>query len=262
MTVNIGDKTEALAHEILRTEVGSGVHGMAIAGTDDRDEMGVFIETPGQCFGLDKASGHYVHRTAEHPGARSYADDLDLTIYSLRKWMSLALAGNPTVLTVLFAPKESVVVDTPLGDDLRHMVPLIVSQQAGHRFLGYLRGQRERLTGGGKRGRVPNRPELIEKHGYDTKYASHALRLGLQGLELMETGWLTLPMAGSDWRQCMAVKRGEVDYEQALAWIDLCTRDLEHAIATTSVPEHPDREEVGAWMIAAHARHWNERGLL
>lgn len=262
MTVHIGDRREALANEILRSEVGSGVHGMAIAGTDDRDEMGVFIETMGQCVGLDRATGHYVHRTAEHAGARSYAGDLDLTIYSLRKWMSLALAGNPTVLTVLFAPKESIVIETPLGVQLRQQVPNIVSKQAGHRFLGYLNGQRQRLTGEGPRqSRVPNRPELIEKHGYDTKYASHALRLGLQGLELMETGWLTLPMAGSDWRRCMAVKRGEVDFDTALAWIDLCARDLEHAIATSSLPEHPNRDAVGRWMVGAHRDHWNGSNL-
>lgn len=262
MTVNIGDKAEALANEILRTEVGSGVHGMAIAGTDDRDEMGVFIETPGQCFGLDKVSGHYVHRTAEHPGARSYADDLDLTIYSLRKWMSLALAGNPTVLTVLFAPLNSMVVVTDLGFDLRAMVPQIVSKQAGYRFHGYLTGQRERLTGGGKRGRVPNRPELIEKYGYDTKYASHALRLGMQGVELMETGRLTLPMRQRDLDLCMRVKTGQVGYEQALAWIDLCARDLVDVIEKSPLPEQPDRAAVGDWMIAAHHRHWKESGLL
>ncbi|MFN8085070.1 MAG: hypothetical protein U0Q14_12650 [Dermatophilaceae bacterium] len=34
--VDIGDHEIAPRNEILRTEVGSGVHGMAIAGTDDR----------------------------------------------------------------------------------------------------------------------------------------------------------------------------------------------------------------------------------
>src|SRR5512142_1216582 len=36
-----------MAGEILRTVVGSGVHGIAIAGTDDHDEMGVYVEPPG-----------------------------------------------------------------------------------------------------------------------------------------------------------------------------------------------------------------------
>lgn len=39
-----GYRAVALDGEILRTVVGSGVHGIAIPGTDDHDEMGVFIE--------------------------------------------------------------------------------------------------------------------------------------------------------------------------------------------------------------------------
>ncbi len=40
----------------------------------------------------------------------------------------------------------------------------------------------------------PNRDrEVSERHGYDTKYAMHALRIGHQGIELMEHGHITLP---------------------------------------------------------------------
>jgi uncharacterized protein len=42
------------------------------------------------------------------------------------------------------------------------------------------------MTGGA--GAHTNRPELVAVHGYDTKYAMHALRLGLQGIELLTTG--------------------------------------------------------------------------
>ena len=40
---------------------------------------------------------------------------------------------------------------------------------------------------------VPNRPELIEKYGWDVKYGSHALRLAYQGFEIASTGTLSLP---------------------------------------------------------------------
>jgi len=41
-----GDGRVARSGEILRTVVGSGVHGIALAGTDDHDEMGIFVEPP------------------------------------------------------------------------------------------------------------------------------------------------------------------------------------------------------------------------
>ena len=40
-------------------------------------------------------------------GARSGAGDLDLVIYSLRKWARLAAQGNPTVLLLLFVPDDA-----------------------------------------------------------------------------------------------------------------------------------------------------------
>jgi RNA repair pathway DNA polymerase beta family len=46
------------------------------------------------------AAGHASPAAEPLPGA----GDLDVIIYSARKWGRLALAGNPTVLLVLFAP--------------------------------------------------------------------------------------------------------------------------------------------------------------
>ena len=43
---------------------------------------------------------------------RSGAGDLDVIVYSARKWARLALAGNPTVLLILFVPDAEVVFRT------------------------------------------------------------------------------------------------------------------------------------------------------
>lgn len=255
--VSVGDRDIALANEIVRTVVGSGVHGMAIPGTDDHDEMGVYIERPEQVMGLAPTAEHYVART-QPDGVRSGPGDTDLTIYSLRKFMRLATAGNPTILTLLYAPEGDVLIRTSYGGQLRALASQIVSQKAGWRFLGYLDGQRERMTGGGNQARVPNRPELIEAHGYDTKYASHALRLGLQGLELVRTGHLTLPLNRATLGTCMEVKRGTVPFDEALARIDDVRAALADAIDHSPhvlAPE-PDMIAVNAWMIHAHQSHW------
>lgn len=252
-----GDRDVALDNEILRTVCGSGVHGMAIEGTDDNDEMGVYLERPEQILGLAPAAGHWVSRT-QPDGARSGPGDTDLTIYALGKYMRLATAGNPTVLTVLYAPPEAVLVESVLGDELRALAPQIVSAKAGWRHLGYLEGQRERMTGGGHQARVPNRPELIEAHGYDTKYASHALRLGFQGLELASTGRLSLPLSGPDLDQCMEVKRGLVDFDEALHRVDKVRLDLQLVMSTKRhvLRPEPDWDAVNKWMIHAQRSYW------
>jgi hypothetical protein len=105
----------ALANEILRGVVGSTAHGTAIEGQDDRDEMGVFVEPPANVCGLTSCD-HYIYRDKPE-GVRSEAGDLDLTLYSLRKFCRLAAQGNPSVVILLWLPEH--MTKTTLGAEFR-----------------------------------------------------------------------------------------------------------------------------------------------
>jgi predicted nucleotidyltransferase len=253
-----GDRGIAMAGEILRTVVGSGVHGIAIAGTDDHDEMGVYVEPPAHVIGLHKQVSHYVFRT-QPEGTRSGPGDTDLVMYSLRKYLRLATKGNPTALLPLFAPPEAVLVLRPLGEQLRELAPQVLSQRAVRRFLGYMSSQRERLVGRGGRSSVPNRPELVARYGYDVKYASHALRLAYQGLEIASHGRLTLPMPEPERERVLQVKRGDVtELGDVLREIDKVEVEIEALLAAgrTPLPADPDLEGISDWSTNAHRVHW------
>ena len=251
---------------ILRATVGSTVHGLHHGGQDDRDEMAVFVEPPEYRLGLKLARGqgrklhpleHWVERT-QPEGARSGPGDLDLVAYNLRKYLRLALKGHPTVLLLLFVPAELTVVETALGRELRGLTGAILSKRAGRGYLGYLSGQRERLLG--TRGqRNVNRPELVEAHGFDTKYAMHAVRLGYQGLELLETGRLTLPMPEPTRSRVMAVRLGERSFEEVLAEIDEAQRRLSTALEQTALPAEPDRAAVDRFLVDTYRQAWGWR---
>jgi uncharacterized protein len=248
---------------ILRATVGSTVHGLHHGGQDDRDEMAVFVEPPEYLLGLARARGsrgglygfeHYVERT-QPEGARSGPGDLDLVAYSLRKYIRLALKGHPTILLLLFVPDTFVFVKTKLGEELRELRPALLSRRAGRGYLGYLRGQKELLLGTREHKRV-NRPELIEAHGFDTKYAMHAARLGYQGLELLETGWLTLPMPRPERSRVMAIRTGERTYEETIAEVEDVEQRLAEALERTSLPPEPDRAAVDRFLVRAHREAW------
>ncbi len=254
--VEYGDPAVALPNEILRPVVGSGVHGIAIPGTDDHDEMGVYVEPPSYVLGIGEHREDYVWRT-QPEGARSGHGDTDLVLYSLRKYLRLAVKGNPTTMLPLFAPQESLVVVTPLGEELRSMRSAFLSQQAVERFLGYMHSQHERMLGQSGRN-VPNRPELIEKYGWDVKYGSHALRLAYQGLEIAKTGSLTLPLAAEQRDRVLAVKRGEVSRTEVSSQIAGLEADVRRLLdqGGTPLPETADTEAIDAWAIDAQRRHW------
>ena len=143
-------------------------------------------------------------------GARSGPGDTDLVVYSLRKCLRLQVKVNPTAPPPRDSPASQFIVVSPLGQELRALAPAVLSRRAVRRFLGYMDSQRQRLLGDGPRRRVPNRPELVARYGYDVKYASHALRLAYQGLEVARDARLTLPMPERERERVLQVKRGDV----------------------------------------------------
>ena len=259
---------------ILRVQVGSGVHGTSVSGQDDRDEMGICLEPPRFVTGVARvpagteADGKTVpfeqyerHTVWDQPGGlanRSGAGDLDVIVYSARKWCRLALGGNPTVLLPLFVPDDEVMVRTAAGAELVANADRFVSRLAGDRFLGYLESQRAAMTG--EQGAHTNRPELVAVHGYDTKFAMHALRLGVQGVELLGTGRITLPIPEPWLTYLRAVRRGEVELPEVVAAIDEVAGELVRLTASSSVPDRPDADWVDAWLHRAHLQFWADGG--
>lgn len=272
--VDHGDGEVARRNTILRTEVGSGLHGLAIEGTDDHDEMGVFIEPREYVTGI--AAWSYVHNRKMHSdghglphytfrtkpnGERSGPGDTDLSMYSLRKYTRLAAKGNPTVLLPLWAPSQSVYECDDLGARLRSSKTLFLSLHAVHRFLAYMEAQRERMMGGGRQGKVPNRPELVERYGFDTKYASHALRLSIQGLHLARDHQIILPMRESDRELCLSVKRGEIERDRVN---DLIVTNASRTQALldrdrVGLPAEPDYAYIDALLDLLHVTHWQRQ---
>jgi hypothetical protein len=255
---------------ILRVQVGSGVHGTAIGGQDDRDELGLCLEPPQFVTGLARVPNgirgegpsvrfeQYERHTAwDRPGGvanRSGAGDLDVIVYTARKWARLALDGNPTVLLVLFVPDEEVVFRSEAGAELAANAHRFVSRRAAARYLGYLQGQKAAMTG--QPGAHTNRPELVAVHGYDTKYAMHALRLGLQGIELLTTGRITLPVPEPDREYLRSIRRGERPLAEVLDAITEAEDRLERLRDGAAVPDEPDRRWVDDWLHRSYLDFW------
>lgn len=248
---------ERSACELL-CEVGSGAHGTALEGTDDHDEMGIVIEPAEYVIGL--RSWETTVKRDRPEGVRSQAGDTDLVIHSLRKWVHLALNGNPTIIALLWAPMLE--RPTVLGHRLRYDGPTyLLSRRALPAYCGYLLQQKERLLGirGQKR---TKRPELVEAHGYDTKYAAHALRLGWQGVELATTGAVAFPMEDEQRAFIRSLRRGEVPFEDAIHHIEKAERDLIELRdgGAGVLPDQPDREWANRFLVEAYQASWRYVG--
>lgn len=242
-----GEVKRALAepNTILRTLVGSRVHGLGVNDQDDRDEMGICVEPWQHFFGLRPRFEQWQFRT-QPTGHRSGPGDLDLVIYSLAKWASLALGGNPSVLLPLFTPETALIVATEHGRELRAMRSAFVGDNIFVQYLGYMRAQRMRMTG--ERTRKVVRPELVERYGYDTKFAGHMLRLGYQGIELATTGAMSLPMVEAERVRIIDVRTGKVPMAEVIDEALGLEAKID-ALSKSSPLPPPDRERVERFVI-------------
>ncbi len=243
---------------ILRVLVGSGVHGTAIEGTDDHDEMGICVEPRTTVIGL-KGFSHYQYRT-QPEGVCSGPGDLDLIVYSLRRYMKLALDGNPTILLPLFTPVEHVYHEHPIGTALREARGWIISREAGKRFLGYLQSQREAMLGKRAGANGKGRQEIIAKYGFNAKFAHHMVRLGIQGVELLETGKITLPIPEPHLTWLRDLKQGRHTAQEALdAVADLEDRLKVLTETSTLLPPSPPWVRADHWLVDQHEAFWGRR---
>lgn len=239
---------------ILEAVVGSTLHGTNVDdGLEDLDLMAVAIESMDRFVGF-RTEDTWVTRS-KPDGVRSEAGDVDHVTYGLRKFLDLALKGNPTVMLVFFAPESHVRILTPLGKQLRDLAPQVASRCAFPRFQGYMRQQHERLLG--LRGqRNVTRPELVSAYGYDTKYAAHIVRLGLQGEEFLRTGRISLPMPDEQRDLVRKVRSGGFSLAEVSQLLIESETRLVAAAVESPLPTDPDRGAVELWMMRAYLSLW------
>ena len=233
---------------------GSELHGAKVGQTDDTDLYGVYIEDTEQALGLDSRE-HFVWSTAGDE-RRNGPDDVDVTLYSLRKWAGMAAKGNATALHFLFAKPQEVVTKT--WEKIQSYRDLFMARNSAKQFLGFAADQFMRLTGEKGIGKKGQRPEYIGKYGYDTKAAMHGLRLLYECLELMTHCHITLPRPERD--LLIEVRSGAWKLERVLAEAKKLEKEVEDAILSSPLPQKVDRVAISALVAKTHLEFWNGAG--
>jgi len=122
---------------------GSELHGPKVKDTDDLDIYGVYLEPPELILGLDKQD-FYVWSTAGNE-RRNTADDIDVCLYSFRKWAGLAAKGNPTALHFLFS--RNYALKSEPWDRVLKSRNVFLSRQAALQFRGFAEAREWHTTG-------------------------------------------------------------------------------------------------------------------
>ena len=91
---------------------------------------------------------------------------------------------------------------------------------------------------GWAKGRNKKRAELELKFGYDTKHASHLVRLMRMGKEILETG--QVHVFRPDHKELLAIRNGAWSYEKVEQYAEDMQEEIAEAANKSTLPESPN----------------------
>ena len=123
-------------------KVGSQLYGTNIP-TSDTDYEGIFIEEPDHIIGTNRCDE--VDFSTNKTNKRNTENDIDLKLFSLRKFFSLAKQNNPNKIELFFIPEDKYIFKTKIWETILNNKHLFISKKLKFSFSGYAFSQRNKL---------------------------------------------------------------------------------------------------------------------
>lgn len=165
--------------------------------------------------------------------------EFDFNVFSIVKYFNLCADNNPNMLDSLFVPDRCILYSDQAGKILRENRHAFLHMGAYHRYRGYFYAQMKKLDSGANKA---SRQDLIDKFGFDTKFAYHIVRLALQVEQLMVHGDMQLD---SNAEILKSIRRGDWTLGELRAWVKSKEADLEKLYAISkSLPYSPDKSKL------------------
>lgn len=230
--------------------VGSDAHGTKLhprdGGSDDTDYIAIFMPSADNILGSNPFH-HYTYNV----------DGLDVVVYSFPKLMSMLKSANPNVLGLLFYENpDHMPLLGPVMTNLTALRDMFLSKQLYDRFEGYSRSQIKGMEKAEFKGYMgAKRKEVVEKVGYDTKAAAHALRVLWMGIEIFTYRSMQINRTGIDAGTLKDIKRGVHTLETVMSWIDSARSELQLSYKNTSLPDNPDWEGQERFLVDTMLGH-------
>ena len=209
---------------IFQCIIGSQAYGLA-DGESDIDRRGFYLppaELHWSLYGVPEQLE--CHETQE-------------AYWEIQKFLVLALKANPNVLECLYSPL--VEKATPLAEELLEMRDIFLSRLVYPTYNGYVMSQFKKMQAD-----IRNQRQVKWKH------VMHLIRLLISGISVLREGFVSV-RADEHREQLLAIKRGEMPWEETEKWRLALHAEFDKALEETTLPERPDYEKANGFLIKA-----------
>ncbi|MCY7542395.1 nucleotidyltransferase domain-containing protein [Bacillus safensis] len=226
---------------IILAPTGSYAYGTNTA-ESDKDFKGICIPPKEYYLGLESFNEY------NNSGGKNFKnskDDVDINIIHINKFVKDAMEGVPNNIELLFVRDEDYLKVTNLGQKLIDNRHLFLTKNIQKKFGGYAHSQMQKLKNTHSNGAA--RKELVDAHGYDTKFFMHSIRLLTSAIEILKTGDFSTFRPNREF--LIDCRSGKFSFEEALQMIENYDQELKDAVHASGIPERPDYETVNRLLI-------------
>ena len=225
-----GDMKNTLASQglfdrvIFRCVIGSRAYGLEDENSDT-DRRGIYLPPADLHWSL-----YGVPEQLENDATQE-------VYWEIQKFVVLALKSNPNVLECLYSPIVETV--TPLAQEMLDIKDAFLSKLVLQTYSGYVASQFKKMQTD-----IRNQGQVKWKH------VMHLIRLLLSGINVLREGFVAVAV-GEHRDQLLAIKSGEMKWEDVHAWRLELHHQFNSAFEHTKLPERPNYEKANEYLVKA-----------
>lgn len=242
---------------ILETITGSFSYGCNLPGKSDFDIVGIGIPSKnilfphlnGEIIGFGyqtKRFEQFQQHHIDYHGQKEY----DISIYNIVKFFQLAMENNPNIIDVLYTDMDCITHINSIGQIIRENRKKFLHKGCYYKFLGYAYAQKSKMSSNKRTGK---RKELYDKHFFDTKFASHLVRLSYECQMILEEGDLDLRRNSEHLK---SIRRGDVTEQEINNWFSDKEKYLEKLYQESKLQNSPDEKVIKGLLLNCLEHHF------
>lgn len=246
------------------TIMGSHAYGVADTSVKDKipdyDIYGFCIPPKNYIFPQDIIPGfgtppprfdqYQQHHIVDPDGLGGHGQEYDLQVFNIVKYFELCRGGNPNIIDSLFTPTTCVLHSTQVGVMVRDNRKLFLSKEIWKKFRGYAQSQLHKMDSKNPEG---GRKEIVEKFGYDVKFAYHLVRLLNEAEMILMEGDLDLQKSKEVLK---AIRRGDWKQDEIRSWANEKDKVLEVAYVNSTLPVQAPEDKLKVLLLNCLEAHY------
>jgi len=158
--------------------------------------------------------------------------------------------NNPSLIDAVFTPLDCVLHCDHVGNIIRDNKKKFLHKKSFHTYKGYAYSQMHKITNKTAEGK---RVEIIEKYGYDVKFAYHVVRLLNESEQILTEGDLDLR---KNCEQLKSIRRGEWPIAKIVEYFESKEKSLEELYNKSTLPHGPDEEAIKEILLNCLEAHY------